>query len=386
MKYLIKMTPLEPYTFGTEQGDQYAGQVQTGKESYLITSGYEPSQTTVLGMLRYLLLKESGILKTDFGYNPKEKEQMKALIGDKSFCFYPADIDKDKGIGVIQSVSPLFLVADTSRGMDILIKNPFCNKSTEGYEPMKLGKRFMTSQGMIRLPNVSFEDSIIKEYDVKTGYGNGYLRLPEISEEKNKIKMEIISADDIFMAEYRASVRISDMDEQKEERGFFKRQVIRMKEGYSFAVVVEFPDSGENYLPTHTIGYMGTKQSSFLINSIPVEGKENRFYDIEGYIRDMFCVYTKTYNIQDFWYYALSDLFIGEPMEWKDFCIIEKKHIRNLETNMGGETYADKRRKSRQRIHLISKGSVFAEKPDLAEMRYCKNIGFNSIIRLGGEN
>lgn len=389
MRYLIKMTPLEPYTFGTEQGDRYAGQQETGKESYLVTSGYEPSQTTVLGMLRYLLLKESGILNTDFQYSKKEKEKMKVLIGEKSFCFYPEEKDREKGFGVIESVSPLFMMKETDQGDDILIKNPFCNKSAKGYEPMKLGKAFRTSQGTIRLPEVSFRKNTVKEYDAKDGYGSGYLCMTEQPSADNKIKeikLEVVNSSEIFMSEYRVSVRISDMDEQKEERGFFKRQVIRMKDGYSFAVVVELPDSRKKYLPSQAICYMGTKRSAFLVNSIPIGIKENKFYDIEEYLEEAFKTYSKVNGIQSCWYYALSDVFVGEPMNWKGFSIIEKKNIRNLETNVDSKNYAQKRKKSEKRIHLISRGSVFAEKPDFADKQYCKRIGLNSIICLGGEN
>ena len=38
MKYLIKMTPLEPFAFGTDQGFKYPDEKGTGKESYFVKS------------------------------------------------------------------------------------------------------------------------------------------------------------------------------------------------------------------------------------------------------------------------------------------------------------------------------------------------------------
>ena len=48
MKYLVKMTPLEQYAFGDDQGFKYPGEKGTGKESYLVRSRELPEQTTIL--------------------------------------------------------------------------------------------------------------------------------------------------------------------------------------------------------------------------------------------------------------------------------------------------------------------------------------------------
>ena len=87
MKYLVKMTPLEPYAFGTEQGFEYPGEEKTGKESYFVKSRFFPEQTTILGMLRYLVLQQQGLLKTDFSYDENEQKQMTECVGKESFSF-----------------------------------------------------------------------------------------------------------------------------------------------------------------------------------------------------------------------------------------------------------------------------------------------------------
>lgn len=46
--YKIQLTPLEPYTFGTDQGLSFAGiENSRGKESYYVLSKMVPEQTTI---------------------------------------------------------------------------------------------------------------------------------------------------------------------------------------------------------------------------------------------------------------------------------------------------------------------------------------------------
>ena len=49
MQYLVKMTPLEPYCFGTDQSAPYIGAENGGKGTYFIRSKALPEQTTLLG-------------------------------------------------------------------------------------------------------------------------------------------------------------------------------------------------------------------------------------------------------------------------------------------------------------------------------------------------
>ena len=165
MQYLVKMTPLESYCFGTDQSAPYIGAENGGKGTYFIRSKELPEQTTLLGTLRYMILESQGLLKENFDYTPEERQQMAACIGSESFQFIS---EKKQNFGYIKEISPLFIISPEGH---ICIKNPLNNKADEGYDPMKMTDRtFETSEGPVHLP---MQD----EYNAKEGYADGYYDL-----------------------------------------------------------------------------------------------------------------------------------------------------------------------------------------------------------------
>lgn len=165
MQYLVKMTPLEPYCFGTDQSAPYIGAENGGKGTYFIRSKALPEQTTLLGTLRCMILESQGLLKENFDYTPEESQQMAACIGPESFRFIS---EKKQKFGYIKEISPLFIISPEGH---ICIKNPLNNKADEGYDPMKMTDRtFETSEGPVHLP---MQD----EYNAKEDYADGYYDL-----------------------------------------------------------------------------------------------------------------------------------------------------------------------------------------------------------------
>ena len=66
-KYLVTFKPVEPYFFGNEKNFAFRGQEKQMQlsNSYFIRSEKMPAQTTLLGVLRYLLLP---VKRQDYGY------------------------------------------------------------------------------------------------------------------------------------------------------------------------------------------------------------------------------------------------------------------------------------------------------------------------------
>ena len=58
--YLVRLTPQEPYFFGNEKNLEFKGQKNRGQMTnrYYIKSERTPLQTTLLGAMRYVFLKE----------------------------------------------------------------------------------------------------------------------------------------------------------------------------------------------------------------------------------------------------------------------------------------------------------------------------------------
>ena len=82
------------------------------------------------------------------------------------------------------------------------------------------------------------------------------------------------------------------------------------------------------------------------------------------------------------WSYALSDLIVKNDATYKDFCIVERKSLRNLTTSFE----EGRMKRSEVLTHLAKAGSVFREseeqlknsvieKNDVAEL-----IGYNCIV------
>ncbi len=98
-KYLIKLKPLTSFFFG---GEETFGE---GEVNYSVKSNYLPQQTTLLGMLRYELLAQNGLLGSD----PIEKKWAE-LIGDKSF--ENSENGYTSSFGAISKLSPVFIIDD----------------------------------------------------------------------------------------------------------------------------------------------------------------------------------------------------------------------------------------------------------------------------------
>lgn len=339
--------PLEAYMFGTDQKFKYPDEKLTGKESYFIKSNEVPEQTTILGLLRFLILKQKGLFHSDFHYNEEERKIINSYIGSDSFCFEKTE---EQDFGYIKEISPVFLMDEIG---NYYIKNPFHNKKGIGYAPIELTKEEIeTSAGRIRIPKVG-------EYDAKKGYALGYYNL------KNGSIYNDIFSSNIILGNRKS-------DKGTEDDSFFKKEVIKMRKGYSFAVYV---DITEDILPEKEIGYMGLRKSAFLVTSKPV--KEN----------NLICLIKSAFSESaELWTYALSDLFVQGDVSYDTFCIVEEKRMRNLETLYGEKSYVKKLRRSERQFNMIQKGSVFFGKCNLnIENKNCKQIGYNQIVEIGGK-
>ena len=129
--YLVKMTPLEPYAFGTDMKAAYPNEAKTGKESYIIKSNLLPEQTTILGMLRCLVLQHEGVFHADMKYSDEEREKMSSLIGTRSFDFSYRR-DKPQQFGIIRKISPVFVIKQSKKKKLLLYQKSISEHFKEG--------------------------------------------------------------------------------------------------------------------------------------------------------------------------------------------------------------------------------------------------------------
>lgn len=103
--YLITLTPVDKFFFGGEMkfstGIQENGKKSAPEISYIIKSGYFPQQTSLLGMMRFFLLRHS---KYFDGSKITDPDGASSLIGGHSFS-----ADRGSGYGQILRLSECFI-------------------------------------------------------------------------------------------------------------------------------------------------------------------------------------------------------------------------------------------------------------------------------------
>ncbi|MCR4935517.1 MAG: hypothetical protein K5990_03440 [Oscillospiraceae bacterium] len=367
MTCLVTFSPLEPYTFGTDQSFVYedAESVRTGKESYLAASNQLPEQTMLLGTLRYMALQKAGLLHTDLCYEPEEQKAIRELIGPESFSFQKPELS----FGVIRSLSPLFLV--NRERQTVLIPNPFHNTAKEtGYVPMQLGPALCTSAGSVRLPPK-------EAYDAKNGYGSGFLELGNRGADRLHIYRNLFE-------KHLITGNQQVTDEKEREKAFFRRERYVLDKDYAFAVLAETADDA---LPTDCVVYMGVKRAAFLARVCPVTAfPAFQRFSAESPSDLLKKLVEDELNTGEPWYYALSDLIPPPGFQLRSFAIVEEKSLRNIETKLGENRLLNRRRRSSIRWHLIRAGSVFSKQPpELKKNAAAEAIGYQVICNLGGK-
>ena len=115
--YLITLTPVNKFFFGGDMtfqvGEKDNSEFNLQFSSYIISSNYFPQQTSLLGMLRFLILSNSPYFKNDKITNTIEVGK---LIGEKSFSVEVKKGNDETKIeypkndfGMIDSISECFL-------------------------------------------------------------------------------------------------------------------------------------------------------------------------------------------------------------------------------------------------------------------------------------
>lgn len=419
-EYLVTFKPLGDYSFGSDRRFSFAGRNNYSADEYapyFIRTNRVPEQSTVFGMIRYLILVSNGIeLNQDFQYDGNTRNKIEALIGEKSFSLNGSV----QHFGKLEKISPIFLLKNSE---EIVIPNPFNNKQgkegIEQFAPMILEEiKVSTSFGEISLPKS-------KEYNPKEGYGNGYYNI-------NTGCLEAI--EDIFRTKVATGVRrvtqndlqnlkinirdlcesfvndamkqggsnldsnsnlsltefINDfmdlLDEHnKREKNLFqeelekliknfdadrlfKREVHQLHKGYEFAVYVKVKDG---IILKDGIVPMGQKGTLFKVS---VEESED---NLESKITEHFQKHTPQGQT---WQYCLSDVCLSDDV--KGFAILEEKLVRQLHTDLSKNRLKGL---DLQGSSLLYKaGSVFYGDYAILVKTGLEPAGYNTIYKITG--
>lgn len=394
--YSCSFTPIGQYFFGGEKTFPFDPTGQAQKKVYYITSEDFPSQSTVFGAIRFMLLEKAGLLNNGITSSSSVdlRARQDALIGRDGFSMDKKD--SCSPYGILKCISPVYIY-DKKTGQRLIPaplnhkvrhrddrdntcsgKGPETqvsqNDQNRSYEPlsMKYLNGISTDLGEAVL--------IPDNYDAKAGLTDGFLSLDG--------KNTLVERGSVIGA--LTQTRIA---REMDEGGFFKMSYKYLKGDYAFSVMVEvdIPDGikgqGGAYSPFKEQGivYLGMEKSTFRYDVTEID--EGRSFELEQDVSKIHM--TDIDDIQV--YYALSDCYRKKGMKSTAmFWILQKANLRTL-VKQSGTDYRSSMKKSRL-YQMIQAGSVFYVKkgePDetvFLEQFDCpglKQVGFNHILKTG---
>ncbi|TKD53603.1 type III-B CRISPR module-associated Cmr3 family protein [Streptococcus mitis] len=419
--YLVTFRPLGDYSFGSDRRFSFVGKNNYSEDEYapyFIRTNRVPEQSTVFGMIRYLILVSDGIdLKQDFQYDENTRDKIKALIGEKSFSLNGGV----QSFGKLEKISPIFLRKNSK---EVVIPNPFNNKQgREGidqFEPIILEEEITlpTSFGEIALPKS-------KEYNPKEGHGDGYYNINtghlEAAEDifstkvatgvrrvtqndlgklkqnlrelcksfvNEEMKQEVFNLDknsNLSLTEFindfmdllekynkegknHFQEELEKLSQNFDADRLFKREVHQLQKDYEFAVYVTV-EKGVQL--TDGLVSMGQKGTLFKVS---VQESEDK---LESEITEHFQKHTPQGQT---WQYCLSDVCLLDDV--KGFAILEEKLVRQLHTDLSKNRL---RGLDLQGSSLLYKaGSVFYGDDAISVKTGLEPAGYNTIYKITG--
>lgn len=348
--YLVRLTPQEPYFFGNEKCFAFDDGNPRGQMTnrYYIKSERTPLQTTLLGAMRYVFLKE------------KTFDLSNENVGAASF-----KIESNKqDFGVIKSISPLFLLKENER----LIVTPFDHLKAKKEKRVVDGKEKDIRYEMTTytpfgnyqtISTANDEKWFTPDFDVKEGLTDSYVH---VDREAGKI----VKSDDIFF--YTTRVMINKTQDKK---AFFKKDYVTLNKEYSFGFYLEIDGSIETD-KMQTFVYLGQGKSLFSLKfEESPKDIENPRSNIESKIKSLIGE-NKVYCFGD----TLADNSI---YEFARFAVVDFRDYRAYATNSDGKV-----EKGGTLYKLIKAGSVFISDDTskiVCSHANCEQIGFNIMIK-----
>ena len=255
MRYLVKLTPLEPFMFGGEQTFGALGDKEAG--SYIVKSRKFPQQSAILGMLKKEIMTQAKLLtrkRRGEWVDKKNWQEAINLVGKEKF-----DIAKKEkqDFGAIKQISPMFLM----QGNTIFIKK-------------------------VDIDSYPYEDGRLKDYNPKKDIYDNYISL----DEKHKL-----NSNDIFES-------IEQVGNKKggEENSLFKKSAYLFKQNkYHFAFYVDI-----DFELKDSIVALGADGSRFKLE-VSKTDKELDYIDKNGYLTLLSDAYI-TVDIKNYCDFAIT--------------------------------------------------------------------------------
>lgn len=333
--YRVTFTPLEPYFFGDDKSrlytrDRLKETDALGDVRHLIRSEALPSQSTLWGTIRYLLLP---VKRENWQYTAEETLCNAETVGEASF-----DPNVVRSFGKMKALSPLFLWDGTApllpAPFDHIVGNPT-------YTPFRDYRSVLTPDG---------ERLFAADYRAKDGITHDFIRLTDGA---------IVPRETLFSRKLRTSLN---------KRGtvtMFEREYCLLRGGYAFAAYLTVDD---DLVPQDAIAFMGQGRSAFAVGF--VRGEDRLSEQMAKYLppRTVYCA---------------GDAFLSpEIYRHCAFAVTDLRTYRTCTFTATGVV------KSKLLHRLVMAGSVFIPRDDTFELvvRHpsAETIGYNRFVTRNG--
>ena len=353
-KYLVKLTPLGKYFFGGDMTFKSGRKKDNDDEkygSYIIHSFKTPQQTSLLGMMRFLLLSNDGNAFDVENNRIKNKDKADTLIGEKSFCV--SEGHKANNFGKIGRIGPCFLYNTDEKKAYFRILPPDRRVSFAN-APVKA----VINGAEVELPEIWVEkDGKEEAYTGKDGMDVCYASLD---------KSPVLKEEDLFTEDSRIGIAKNEKG-KSDSSAFYKQISYRLEKGFCFAFEVETEVDLTKY--QNRLVQLGADSSSFLLE---VEQKEVVYPQLKD----------------DLQVALVSDAYIesAEGLGIR-FAVTRIRPFRFLHTGNSTDPkdYNTKYKSNRQgRYDLYEAGSVFYFKDKESRDKFCEYLdSFKEFTQIG---
>lgn len=260
-KYLITLTPLGPFYFGKEHSFPLGDKDKSELASYIIESNKFPQQTSLLGMLRFWVLRNSDAFDLAHNRIMKQVDAVK-LIGERGFC----TSKEEANFGVIKSIGTCFLQKVEKQEGEGKV-------TTILPTPLDYGLKLDFTKGLDAIYNKDEKVLPLIEYnEVPDKDEDDEEKVGPYTSKKGLYKKYIefgetlpINEKNIFQKDQRIGIkRDSETGQTDQENGLYKQVFYRLKDGFRFAFMAKFSE-GYNPLKEEQVVELGGDSSKFLL-------------------------------------------------------------------------------------------------------------------------
>lgn len=299
-KYKITLTPTGRFFFGGDQRFQIGDTKDESFDSYIIQSRKFPQQTSLLGMLRFLILSNSEAFDKR-AQTIKDRSGAEKLIGPVSFSI----TGKENNYGVIQKIGSCGL----------------CKDNGEILYPIQ---KFIIVNGLAEI------DKECSNYSPKKGIA---------------ITFGGVEESNIFKEDKRMGINRDITTGKTEDADLYKQIFYRLVDGYSFAFEAEVDDVDLKKYDKQLVT-VGGDSSQFIIGINPINDFQNVKTEGKGNSLTL-----------------LSDAYIPNSVKGNCFAVSDIVPFKCMQTKVESHEGSYNRLKKNwdysDKLYLYKAGSVF---------------------------